>query len=253
MRARHLLPAALGVGALLVGVSVRAEEPLSVEERLSRLEGRVDALEKRLEPLFQAIEGRHPDLVQLRRSSNETAALATLRNFLSAQAQLQASAKADVDQDGEGEYGGFLELSGSSAGRMAAPLQPPVLSQAFAVLDGYGAVSRSGYHFRMFLVGPEGVGVGEPQAGFDATSALEADLCEKFFCCYAWPVERGASGVRTFVVNQAGEIFTTESTTYSGADRGPAPAAAFVTKGRIDGELANGVKGNDGNVWKVVR
>jgi len=253
MRARNVILALLVTCGMGTQRPTWAEDPPSLEERIARLEQRIEALERKLEEFMQALAGAQQNLVAARKSANETAALATLRNFISAQAQLQASALVDVDHDGEGEYGGFVELTGSRAGRMAAPLAPPILSHAFAALDGYGTVTRSGYHFRMFLVGPGGVGVGEPQAGFHARSPLDANLCERQFCCYAWPVERGTSGVRTFVTNQAGEVYATESTSYSGADRGPAADAAFVTKGRVDGELADGVKGNDGNVWKVVR
>ena len=83
-----------------------------------------------------------PNLLAARLSANETAAIATLRNIVSAQAQFQQSGKADTDTDGTGEYGGFLELSGAAAGRMAAVLVPPVLSGAFRVLNAGGEVTR---------------------------------------------------------------------------------------------------------------
>src|SRR5205085_11340611 len=94
-----------------------------------------------------------PDLLAARLSTNETSAIATLRNVISGQAQFQQSAKCDVNADGTGEYGGFVELSGGGAGRMAAVLNPPVLSGAFRVLNAQGAVSRSGYFFHMYLPG----------------------------------------------------------------------------------------------------
>src|SRR5437870_5699327 len=109
-----------------------------------------------------------PNLLAARLSANETAAIATLRNIISAQAQFQQGAKADTDNDGTGEYGGFVELSGGGAGRMAAVLNPPVLSGAFRILNANGQVSRSGYFFRIYLPTAGGVGVGEPQAGFTA-------------------------------------------------------------------------------------
>src|SRR5512134_3570136 len=78
-----------------------------------------------------------PNLLSARLSANETAAVATLRNIISAQAQFQQSAKADEDNDGTGEYGGFLELSGAVTGRLPAgtTLIPPVLSGAFRTLN----------------------------------------------------------------------------------------------------------------------
>src|SRR5262245_28562769 len=195
-----------------------------------------------------------PNLLAARLSTNETSAIATLRNVISAQAQFQQSAKCDLNTDGTGEYGGFVELSGGGAGRMAAVLAPPVLSGAFRVLNAGGAVSRSGYFFRLFLPGAAGAGVGEPQAGFAAASGLDNNLAATTWCCYAWPVNYGQSGNRSFFTNQGGDVTTTEKSTYSGGT-GPACDAAFQaasTAGTITGAVAIGVVGKDGNTWKQV-
>ena len=53
-----------------------------------------------------------PNLLSARLNSNETAAIATLRNIISAQAQFQTTARADENNNGVGEYGTFGELSG---------------------------------------------------------------------------------------------------------------------------------------------
>src|SRR5438105_14430881 len=79
-----------------------------------------------------------PNLLAARLSANETAAVATLRNIISAQAQFQQGAKADTDNDGTGEYGGLIELSGAAAGRMAAVLTPPGPPGAFRVANASG-------------------------------------------------------------------------------------------------------------------
>src|SRR5262245_43819161 len=195
-----------------------------------------------------------PNLLAARLSSNETAAIATVRNVISAQAQFQQSARADTDADGTGEYGGFVEMSGGGAGRMASVLNPPVLSGAFRVLNVNGQVSRSGYFFRIFLAGAAGAGVGEPQAGYGAGSGLNADLSETTWCCYAWPVNYSQSGNRTFFTNQGGDVIATESATYTGTT-GPLADAAFqasATAGTITGPVAIGVVGKDGNTWKQV-
>src|SRR5437667_11109836 len=76
-----------------------------------------------------------PNLLAARLSANETAAIATLRNIISAQAQFQQGAKADTDSDGTGEYGGFYEMSGAGLGRMSKALTPPVMSGAFRVIN----------------------------------------------------------------------------------------------------------------------
>jgi prepilin-type N-terminal cleavage/methylation domain-containing protein len=195
-----------------------------------------------------------PNLLAARLSTNETAAVATLRNLTSAQAQFQQSAKADADADGSGEYGGFVEMSGGGVGRMAAVLNPPVLSGAFRVLNAQGCVSRSGYFFKIYLPGAAGVGVGEPQTGFVAASGLNADLAETTWCSYAWPVNYGQSGNRTFFTNQGGDLVTTEAAAYSTATGGPAAGAAFQAGGAtvITGAVAIGVVGQDTNTWKQV-
>ncbi len=194
-----------------------------------------------------------PNLLAARLSANETAAIATLRNIISAEAQFQQSAKADTDNDGTGEYGGFLEMSGGGTGRMAAVLNPPVLSGAFRVLNATGEVSRSGYFFRVYLPGAAGVGVGEPQTGFTA-ALINPDLVETTWCAYAWPVNYGQSGNRTFFTNQGGDVVATEKSTYSGTAVGPASDAAFkpADAGKITGAVAIGVAGVDGSTWKQV-
>ena len=193
-----------------------------------------------------------PNLLAARLSANETAAVATLRNIISAQAQFQQSAKADQDSDGTGEYGGFIELSGAAAGRMAAVLVPPVLSGAFRVLNPQGEVSRSGYFFRVFIPDALGAPIGEPTAGFAVGGAQNPDLCETTWCAYAWPVNYNQSGNRTFFTNQGGDLVATEKASYSGATAGPAGDAAFKVAGKITGVVAIAAVGADGSTWKQV-
>jgi prepilin-type N-terminal cleavage/methylation domain-containing protein len=194
-----------------------------------------------------------PNLLAARLSANETAAVATLRNIISAQAQFQQSAKADEDNDGTGEYGGFIELSGAAAGRMAGGvLVPPVLSGAFRVLNAGGEVSRSGYFFTMFIPDSNGAPVQEPQAGYAAGGAQDADLAETTWCAYAWPVNYNQSGNRTFFTNQGGDLVATEFNGYSGTTNGPGGDAAFQNANAITGSVAIGIVGADGNTWKQV-
>ena len=198
-----------------------------------------------------------PNLLAARLAANETAAIATLRNIVSAQAQFQQSAKADTDNDGTGEYGGYIELSGAAPGRITvsgvpATLVPPVLSGAFRILNVNGEVSRSGYFFRMSLPAVLGVGVNEPQVGYADDGTLDGDLVETTWCCYAWPVNYNQSGNRTFFTNQAGDVVATEVAIYSGTAAGPASDAAFKVGGAITGNVAVGVVGADGNIWRQV-
>lgn len=205
--------------------------------------------------------------------SNETCAVSTLRNVWSCQAQFRDAVVVDEDGDGIGEAGGFLEMSGAAAPRgREARLQPPVLSGAFRTLQTDGTVSRSGYRFRMYLVGKDGTALGEVQrVGFDE-GEVDPDASETRWICYAWPATYDSSGRRTFVIGDAGDIFATDCPVYSGPN-GPRPGAATLlvpsspaTYGRtssgcceppelldlLDAPLADGVPARDGNVWRQV-
>lgn len=183
----------------------------------------------------------------MRRIANETAAIATLRNLIAAQAHFQQTGKADQDGDGVGEYGGFLELSGAALGRMASPLVPPALSSSFQELSEDGEFHRSGYVFRVFLPGPpeaDGTAPGVPEPvphGFPADGGKTVDpgLAETIWCCYAWPATYGESGMRTFFTNQTGDTFACDVEAYSGMGRGPAADAAFAKARSIAGPVAD--------------
>ena len=56
-----------------------------------------------------------PNLLSARVSANESAAIATLRNVVSAQSQLQSQGAIDQDLDGLGEHGWFAEMAGTVA------------------------------------------------------------------------------------------------------------------------------------------
>ena len=92
-----------------------------------------------------------PNLLSARLNSNETAAIATLRNIISAEAQFQTTSRADENNNGVGEYGVCGEMSGSVGVRGNAILNPPVLSTAFRTVNANGEVSRSGYLYAMYL------------------------------------------------------------------------------------------------------
>ena len=96
-----------------------------------------------------------PNLLSARLNANESAAIATLRNVISAQSQVQAQGAIDVDQDGIGEYGFFAEMAGvmnmRNPGAAAVPLTPPVLSGALGLVDANGHVNKAGYLFKMYI------------------------------------------------------------------------------------------------------
>jgi len=199
-----------------------------------------------------------PNLLSARLNANETAAVATLRNITSAQAQFQASAHADDDNDGTGEFGVFGELSAGTQVRTSGnTINPSVLSGAFKNVNGSGEVTRSGYIFQMFLPAAGGTGVPEDNDG-GMTAAVDDDLSETTWCCYAWPANYNNSGNRSFFVNQTGDVTATDDPTLTGgADAGGALVAgnAFMPGGAADaitGNVAIGTVARDGNIWKQV-
>jgi len=182
--------------------------------------------------------------------SNEWAAIATLRNITSAQAQFQATARADENRNGVGEYGSFAELSGAVEVREGVKLNPPVLSRAFRNVR-QGRVKRAGYYYRIFL--PR-VGGGRALAENDHGGFLAREVdpakAETTWCCYAWPVDPGVTGRRTFFVNQAGDILANVDRKYGGEEEPEADAAFDADSDGILGNTAVGKEGRDRGAWK---
>jgi prepilin-type N-terminal cleavage/methylation domain-containing protein len=197
-----------------------------------------------------------PNLLSARLSANESAAIATLRNIISAQSQFQTQAAVDTDGDGIGEYGWFTEMAGNAdlrvgAGGVPGKLVPPVLSGALGTLQGDGtSINRSGYFFQMFLPDAGGAGVEE-----DAPTTADPNTAESAWCCYAWPADQHTTGNRSFVVNQTGDVLQTNEQVkqYDGLTTRPLYTAAFVAPGTdMRGALAVGGLGTDLNTWTVV-
>jgi len=195
-----------------------------------------------------------PNLISARMNSNETAAIATLRNISSSQAQFQAMSKADEDFNGMGEFGVFQELSGAIVVRFGTmgSLNPPVLSAAFRQPNAAGEISKSGYFFKLLLPGPAGIGVCPDETG--SFAGVNASLSETVWCCYAWPINHGMSGNRSFMVNQSGDIVASDNSNYTASAPPLIFNAAFLSSlaGSITGRTAMGTAGGDGRMWKSV-
>lgn len=195
-----------------------------------------------------------PNLLSARLNSNETAAIATLRKIISSLALFQTRGLADTDFDGIGEMGTFAEMSGAVPVRGVQVLRPTVLSSSFQTVNSSGEVAAHGYQFRIFLPDVNGDGLGEVVGG-GPPAGIDADLAETTWCAYAWPSSFEQSGMRTFFVNQGGEIIFTSRASYSGPGAGPLPGAALRTPGSVNsitGSLATGATGRDGEFWKPV-
>jgi prepilin-type N-terminal cleavage/methylation domain-containing protein len=216
-----------------------------------------------------------PNLLAAKLSSNETAAIATLRNLTSCQAQIQASGKIDCDADGIGEYGTFVEMTGTVAVRTGAdgatpngcsfsgvgtPVAPPILSPSLANVNADGYVTKAGYAFIIYLPDntvPAAFANEQYSGGtFTASATIGIDMSETTWCAYAQPVAFQNSGNRRFFVNQSGDVMqssndVTKGQGSTGVIAGTPTSAFRAGVVSISGNVAVGTLGNDGDTWKV--
>jgi len=202
-----------------------------------------------------------PNLLSSRLSANESAAIATLRTVSSAQAQAQTSNWVDGDGDGSGEFLYLGELSGVTNLRgLPIPMDPAAVSVSMGLVNN-SAVTKAGYHFAMYLPDNGRAGVAEDaNGGKGAPGAVDADLTEIFWTCYAWPATNGTSGRRAFVLNQAGDVLQTTNVlqAYSGIGGGgnmPAFDAAYSAAGDLTSGLSisgQPAPAQDGGVWVTI-
>jgi len=198
-----------------------------------------------------------PNLLSSKIETNETAALATLRQVAQSQMMFANRKEADLNQNGTGEYGTFGEMSGNVAVRAASGgtrfLTPNVIQASFRAISPLGEMYRSGYYYRLYLPKAGGAGVIElPGGGADA--AVDPEQAESIWCVYAWPQRFGVTGNKTFFINQHGDITFTENSAYSGPGA-PIPAGAALSAGgpagSIVGAVAVGEEGRDSNTWRI--
>ncbi|MFT7616467.1 MAG: prepilin-type N-terminal cleavage/methylation domain-containing protein [Planctomycetota bacterium] len=192
-----------------------------------------------------------PNLLSAKKTSNEGATIAALRNIASVQVQCSGRGFIDADSDGQGEYAFFGELSGGVPARNAVgiPLSPTLLGGSFTQTNG-GFVQRSGYLLCMYLPDNAGVGLAESPANY---ANVDANLAEQIWCAYAWPVDPGSGGV-VYFINQNGEILRSQNTNnYGGVGSPPPYDAAFAVAGSMATAVATGVAGSDGAIWNVLR
>jgi hypothetical protein len=162
---------------------------------------------------------------------NEQSAFAMLKNVASGQAQCQVSAAIDADGDDNGEYGFFAELAGATGIRIDANggvgdvrIEPPVISESWGRVQ-QSRVQLAGYWFQIFLRDRAGKWVAEHADGCGARGvAVDPDRAEQAWCCFAWPVRHGWTGVRAFFVDGSGDVLSYENADGKlGGDAAPAP------------------------------
>jgi hypothetical protein len=196
-----------------------------------------------------------PNVIAARMDANESSAVSVLHAAAKAQSQFWRGAYADEDGDGQGEYGTFGEISGAVGVRGGTHKAATELL-SIAGVSADGEARSGGYVFRMYLPGPGGVGVRERSGGGIGAGALAPDLSERHWCCYAWPIRRGASARHAFFINEYSEVCETEDPRYDVANCGELRAGAAFATGGLDamtGAVAIGTRGADGNYWRPVQ
>ena len=224
-----------------------------------------------------------PNVIAAKIATNESAAIATLRTFVTAQAQLQGSGKIDADKDSIGEFGTITEMMGLTGVRtldingsdFVAPgtiVDPPVISDSMAEnLQNSGYLVKSGYAIMVFLpdtsdparftreqVALITTGKGKKKVKVElmklagGSARVGIDLSESLWCIYAVPVNLGRTGRRAFFTNQQGDILQSpnETAKHQGFTAAISGRSAFLGTG-ITSDLAAGTRGNDGDIWKV--
>jgi prepilin-type N-terminal cleavage/methylation domain-containing protein len=193
-----------------------------------------------------------PNMLSSKLVARESAAVATLRAIFSAEAAFKARGAVDTgNSNGAGEFGYLAELAGTVNLRGGVrPLAPPAASGKMGIVQ-MGIVTTGGYHFAIYLPGPNGVGIAEDaNGGKAAVGSLDPDLAEQFFVCYAWPDQRAVSGNRAFVINQVGDVLVTDNDIpgqlYSGTTAMPAFDAAYTAAGDLRVPMATNGLGMDG-------
>ncbi|MCB9877730.1 MAG: hypothetical protein H6835_09035 [Planctomycetes bacterium] len=193
-----------------------------------------------------------PRFFGARLNRNESMIIGTLKNISSGQSQLQASGALDVDGDGMGEYGFLGEMAGVVPLRgSGALLVPPVVSARFGDVQD-GRVEIGGYVLEMFLPAKDGGWVTESTCGVGGCE-IDTSAAETQWMCYAWPIERGWTGNRAFMINHRGDILATNMSAelYSGRIAPKGGVSGYCLDNGACRAAANTMD-RCGNTWVVV-
>ena len=197
-----------------------------------------------------------PSFLTSRLTANESNAITSLRFLMTGQELFSLRKAVDIDADGLGEYGTFGELAGGTTldrggAAPAVKLDPPIMQAPFEQIDANGYAQKTGFQFLLFL--PDAGDQGVPEVGGGGGDpAVDPDLSETRWSCYAWPVDPSSSGNRAFFVDYRGQILSTrmDATEYD-KNNPPRFDAALVAPSMGSG-LATGAVGTDGNTWTTL-
>lgn len=201
---------------------------------------------------------------------NQRIVRALLKMIARAQKVLKSSAAIDCDGDKNGEYGTLQELAGRRVLRLALGkealgsadqvlLSPPKIASDLFKADARGWIHSYGYYFRLYLPGRDGQALAEPPPGA-RFPAIDPDLAEQYWCCFAWPMSHGSSSGACYYIDQTGILFRSDDPCLANQGKLMAPAPWAAQDIYTEADLSMGQKnkvrtndccriGKDGRIW----
>ncbi|MCZ6787620.1 MAG: DUF3352 domain-containing protein [Planctomycetota bacterium] len=192
-----------------------------------------------------------PNLAAARVNANEAAVLSTVDSIRTAEETYRARSYSDSDRDNQGSYGFLGELSGDRAPPGRRPLATPLLRKGYLKNAGH-AYERDGYYFRVYLPAEDGSPVGGHEAP-ERLEAVDGDLAETVMVFVAWPVAKGRTGRRSFLMDAKGNLYASADATYEGEQGPPADALSSQKDNIASAPRRHDEPSLDGFVWRRLR
>jgi hypothetical protein len=129
-------------------------------------------------------------------------------------------------------------------------------------VNAQGIMTKGGYNYLIYLPTSAGPAKNESQISLATPVPADGNDQETRWCCFAWPVTRGDTGKRCFVINQSGVVYQTPNDSanqlYTGTTKIPAADAAFIAVAGLPAAnnlggrfpaIGTAEKGADGGTW----
>jgi hypothetical protein len=205
-----------------------------------------------------------PNRIEERIRNNEETALAMLDKIAEAEKEFRIMGIVDQDRDNLGEYGFLQELCATALPRGSQHRTiETFLDERLGRVGLNGVASYQGYKYIMYLpstTGPTALAESKP---LPPPEGRDADVQEKRFICFAWPVEHDRTGRRRFFITEEGKIyyssgFVEGNRFYEATDVPPAhaplvigaPESTYADLSAPVADLSRREASCDGTVWE---